>query len=67
MSAAAAPPCVLVPEFLINNLDICICRSGTHLRGLVDIALAGAPLEVLPLLLLVCRIANRSPFAAQQV
>ena len=37
------------------------------MRGLVDVALSGAPLEIMPLLQLVCRIADRNPAAAEQV
>ena len=37
------------------------------MRGLVDVALSGAPVEIIPLLQLVCRIADRSPAAAELV
>ena len=41
-------------------------RRQHDVRGLIKVALSGTPQEIIPLLQLVCRIADRSPVTAEQ-
>lgn len=57
----------LAPDVQRPVMAACVCRRDSHVHGLVDLAIGGLAKDLWPLLDLLCRIAERSPAAMQQV